>query len=539
MMHKSRLEIGYEFARRGKFKEAAEIFEAEADSSYEGRVALARTYINLGRFEEGLAMFERNIKDMPNRPESYFRRGEVYALRGDHKSAIVDFMKSIRRRNEDSMDAVDAYLSIASSTHALCDESLKNKTSCIQHAVKFAERATELNPSRSDAFHLLGFLLVTYNPHLAYEYLKRAQLLSTTTTEHVLLLEDLARATIRMKDLNQSIDYVKQAFRHGSQNVALKFSLASELANAGYLKEASPLMKSALVSDASVKKWTRMKGEQNYSSGQCVISRHDFYLHPQVKPCSAVVELSDSTKIPFKSKVSRDLNFPSVYKLNKDIVFPVSHMYASGRAALVYDDIVKKPATTHARLFDVLRVLNNTNCGESTFYIAQAALELYAPELVKEFPAPQIPPLKSNMKKIRQRNIWMSRGGTHTPLHYDNYENLLLVLEGTKHVLMFEEKDHSKLYFKNRSEFTPRYEFENHRLVFDDQYDEQKINSNFAGINVTHPNFNLHPKYANAVPYFCSVNEGEILYIPRGWPHAVFSSPSNVSGWSYGVNWWF
>ena len=55
-------------------------------------------------------MFSRNIEQEPNRPESYFRRGQVFASRNDHRRAIADFLQSIRRIDDENDDAVDVYV---------------------------------------------------------------------------------------------------------------------------------------------------------------------------------------------------------------------------------------------------------------------------------------------------------------------------------------------------------------------------------------------------------------------------------------------
>ena len=107
------LEIGYEFARQGEFGRAAQYFEealASNNSRYEIRLALGRIYSEQKKESEALAMFSRNIEQEPNRPESYFRRGQVFASRNDHRRAIADFLQSIRRIDDENDDAVDVYV---------------------------------------------------------------------------------------------------------------------------------------------------------------------------------------------------------------------------------------------------------------------------------------------------------------------------------------------------------------------------------------------------------------------------------------------
>ena len=321
------------------------------------------------------------------------------------------------------------------------------------------------------------------------------------------------------------------------------------------------LRENKLVLDA----WSEMADSANligHNEQQCVVTSHEFSLHPDTKSCSEISKVKSTffieNQIPFKMNLSSTL--PSLSELlNKygDVILPVSHIHSFGRSTLIHDDVVRKPATTYATFQDYYRVANKTNCGDSTFYVAQATLELYGrSELLEEFPNP-------TTKPVSQRNIWISRGGTMTPTHYDNYENLLSVVEGTKYVLLFNVTDRENMYFQTRTysykslkrtillkhlplslslspgtELEPRYDFRSQSLIYDNT--EVKYTSNFAGVNVTHPNFNIHPRFAHVVPWFCRIDEGEALYIPKGWPHAVFSSvKKGGSGWNYGVNWWF
>ena len=345
----------------------------------------------------------------------------------------------------------------------LCDESVKFDR-CMKKAVEFAEHATVLNPTRVDAFHLLGYLLVLSNdPNRGLGILQKAKSMSNNNLgASVILLEDLAKASIRTGNLNQSVLYVEEAFENGSRNMALKFSLASALANAGRVKEAFPHMQAALSREHDItgqSQWSAMANFSGTSTGQddeeqqqqCVVLNHDFYLHPDVKSCSEISTFESTSFIenqtPFKTNLSSS-SFPSLSELlNKygDVPLPVSHIHPNGRSTIVQnDDAVRKPATTFARLKDFHKVASSTNCGESKFYIAQATLELYGTrELVNEFPSP--------VESVNQRNIWVSRGGTHTPPHYDNYENILAVVEGTKHVLLFNANDRENMYFTNRT----------------------------------------------------------------------------------------
>ena len=240
----------------------------------------------------------------------------------------------------------------------------------MKKAVEFAEHATVLDPTRVDAFHLLGYLLVLSNdPHRGLGMLEKAKLMNNLGAS-VILLEDLAKASIRTGNLNQSVLYVEEAFENGSRNMELKFSLASALANAGRVREASPYMRAALLigHESGRSEWTAMANfadpptQKDDEQQQCVVLNHDFYLHPDVKSCSEISTFESTSfienQIPFKMNLSSS-SLPSLSELLNEyghVTLPVSHIHPNGRSTIVQNDVVIKPATTFARLQDFHQV---------------------------------------------------------------------------------------------------------------------------------------------------------------------------------------
>ena len=47
-------------------------------------------------------------------------------------------------------------------------------------------------------------------------------------------------------------------------------------------------------------------------------------------------------------------------------------------------------------------------------------------------------------------NLWLGAGETVSPLHYDEYDNVLLVLRGRKELLLFPPSDLEHLYYAAR-----------------------------------------------------------------------------------------
>ena len=106
-------------------------------------------------------------------------------------------------------------------------------------------------------------------------------------------------------------------------------------------------------------------------------------------------------------------------------------------------------------------------------------------------------------------NLWVSTGHTESNLHYDEYDNVLCVIEGHKTVSLF--KPSSTYHFHVAPAFA--------------------ASANHTGLSPS--------TYTTDALRVC-VKPGQALYIPEGWWHHVVSSSSSDTGTcTIGVNFWF
>ena len=61
----------------------------------------------------------------------------------------------------------------------------------------------------------------------------------------------------------------------------------------------------------------------------------------------------------------------------------------------------------------------------------------------------------------------------------------------------------------------------------------------FSAIHSQDPNLKEHPEYKSARPTVCTIEEGEMLYIPSYAWHDVWSYPDQTTGMNLAVNYWF
>ena len=112
--------------------------------------------------------------------------------------------------------------------------------------------------------------------------------------------------------------------------------------------------------------------------------------------------------------------------------------------------------------------------------------------------------------------MWFSSGGTSSVLHSDEQENILSIVQGTKELLLWSPDQYKNIY----------------ALV-----GETADRPGIAPINQRSVDMELFPRVAEAVYQKASLQEGDMLYIPRKWFHQV-ESP-RAAGRNLGVNYWF
>ncbi len=134
--------------------------------------------------------------------------------------------------------------------------------------------------------------------------------------------------------------------------------------------------------------------------------------------------------------------------------------------------------------------------------------QVQLPQLLKDLKLPGF----MNLKRLWTINLWLGAGGTKSNLHFDPDNNLLVCIKGTKDLVLISPKKTKWLYRKNK----------------------KNENTLISNVNIFDGNLEKWPNIHNAQYFQTRIEEGEGLYIPSGWWHAVASS----KGLNIALNFW-
>ena len=129
-------------------------------------------------------------------------------------------------------------------------------------------------------------------------------------------------------------------------------------------------------------------------------------------------------------------------------------------------------------------------------------------------------------------------GNTTSPLHYDDYENLLCQIKGVKELTLFPPSDISYLYYTGRAKGVLEYDYPGifrRRILTNTD-----VNVVFgSSVYLDKPDLNRHPLLEKATPYKVRLTEGDVLYLPAYWHHEVTSHPDPEENLNIAINFWF
>ncbi|CAM9161568.1 unnamed protein product [Ascophyllum nodosum] len=201
------------------------------------------------------------------------------------------------------------------------------------------------------------------------------------------------------------------------------------------------------------------------------------------------------------------------------------------------EEVLVRPPSTWTAFSDFVRLLRTEDIAE-TFYLEYLAVHQYLGGLLQEMI--QLPDAVSESGlELLLVNLWASKGGTTAVLHYDDYENILCQIRGTKELLLFPPKDLENLYYVGRRKGKLEYEFPGRWRRHVSLEGPNKVVFS-SSVRVEKPDFKKHPRLRRCRPYRVVLQEGDSLYIPAFWHHeASVRSYPDVDGGNVAVNFWF
>ena len=128
--------------------------------------------------------------------------------------------------------------------------------------------------------------------------------------------------------------------------------------------------------------------------------------------------------------------------------------------------------------------------------------------LRSDIPVPHVLQCEHVPNYIDRTLMWFSAGGTQSLIHYDNYENILCVLDGLKKIVLVNPNIYSSYFSTLLNSPDGTYS-----TIDINQFDVNQFDFTF---------------------YKFDLKAGDCLYIPRNWIHQVDSFERNIA-----VSFWF
>ncbi|XP_022083577.1 jmjC domain-containing protein 7-like isoform X5 [Acanthaster planci] len=167
-------------------------------------------------------------------------------------------------------------------------------------------------------------------------------------------------------------------------------------------------------------------------------------------------------------------------------------------------------------------------------YLEYSSIPDYLPELEEDIPEF---PFAQDLLTRRHLNIWLGDGNTLGKLHFDPFDNFLCQIRGKKQLTLFDPHDNSKMYEGH----IPEAELGYNRVS--GQFRRKKLQDStamvMAPVDIVDPDFERFPAFAEARPLNCTINEGDVLFMPAFWWHEVQSYPNVTEGRNLAVNFWY
>jgi hypothetical protein len=114
--------------------------------------------------------------------------------------------------------------------------------------------------------------------------------------------------------------------------------------------------------------------------------------------------------------------------------------------------------------------------------------------------------------RIDSSNLWVGAGNNHTLLHYDPWNSILMLAEGTKEIIVLPASETSKVYPYGA-------------LNFRSLYSGKVLHSKIRPLDVQK---RYQARFSTAEGFRGTLNKGETLFIPAGFWHYVKSTDLNI-----------
>merc|ERR1719343_1934597 len=142
--------------------------------------------------------------------------------------------------------------------------------------------------------------------------------------------------------------------------------------------------------------------------------------------------------------------------------------------------------------------------------------------------------------KLLSPSLWLASGNVVTGFHTDGPDNLLVQLEGSKEVLMADPSETENLHYSSVADVAADMRLEEDgTVVRQGLHIGDRSSAGHSVIDLTNPQQVKHfPSFEDVRGTICKIEEGDVLYIPSFWHHAVVTSP-NEECHGLSLNLWY
>uniref|UniRef100_A0A5S6QMQ3 JmjC domain-containing protein n=1 Tax=Trichuris muris TaxID=70415 RepID=A0A5S6QMQ3_TRIMR len=217
-----------------------------------------------------------------------------------------------------------------------------------------------------------------------------------------------------------------------------------------------------------------------------------------------------------------------------DVAADLQRVPAEVRKHLAHPELVLvRPAANETLFADFLNFVGKKQDKDSmSAYLEYTSIRSYFKPLENDID--ELPFIKGVMKPLHV-NIWISNGNTLGKLHFDEYENFLCQIRGRKQVILTDPQHNDNLHEGHILEAMLTYEngtFSRNKLL-------QSTAMTMSPIDITYPDFEKFPSLRHLKWLNCTIEAGDVLYIPSYWWHEVQSFPDVEENRNLAVNFWY
>ncbi|XP_061176606.1 uncharacterized protein LOC133185401 [Saccostrea echinata] len=201
------------------------------------------------------------------------------------------------------------------------------------------------------------------------------------------------------------------------------------------------------------------------------------------------------------------------------------------------DLVVVRPATKNmnfSSFMDIVEGVSNGTINDMSAYLEYSSIPDHLPELEEDL---RDDLLFQGLLNRKHLNIWLSDGRTLGKLHFDQFDNLLCQISGKKQVILFDPHNNHQMYEGHIPEAILSYSQTSNTF-----YRRNLLESTsmvMSPVDIQNPDYSRFPLFGETYPLNCTIEDGDILYMPSFWWHEVQSFPNKTAGRNLAINFWY